>query len=245
VLVGTMGCQWALASAVEDALASIEAEKPSAVVLDLPNGISDPERLGQSFSELFRRSQGRLVVVTSERATTEMVDLEKKHSIPFVQRERLMMDLWPCLATLMSSQPTIRRITQVARLVMDTFLQPMPAGIRCSRPNMRQLVYEADHLTADVSLERLPDSTMTAACGQIMRDADPRIPLNGVPVIMKVEKGPIELKMTNQSGEFSFEFENEQHEQKVTFEIEINSGHWIVIVSPVLEWSRAATANAN
>src|SRR5881628_804187 len=58
VLVGTMGCQWALASAVEDALASIEAEKPSAVVLDLPNGISDPERLGQSFSELFRRSQG-------------------------------------------------------------------------------------------------------------------------------------------------------------------------------------------
>lgn len=246
VLVGTMGCQWVLTSGIEDALASFEAEKPCAVVLDLPDGISDPGTLGQSFSELLSRSQGRLVIVTGERVISEMGseigDLEKKHSIPFVHRERLMMDLWLCVATLMCSQPTIRRITQVARLVLDTFLEPMPAGIRGSRANMRQLVYETDHFTADVSLELLPDSTKTAACGQIMRDADPRIPLNGVPVVMKAEKGPTELKMTNQLGEFSFEFENEQ---KVTFEIEVNSGHWIVIESPVLEWGRAATARAN
>lgn len=239
VLVGTMECLWVLASRIEDALASLEGEKISAAILDLPSAVSDPARMSQSFSELLSRLEGRLVVLTDESIAPEIGDLEKKYSIPFVQRDRLAVDLWPCLATLMFSNPGIRRVTQVARLVLDTFFQPRLAGIRSPRPGLRQLVYETGHFTADISLERPPDSTLMTATGQIMRDADPRVPLIGVPVVIKGEKGPIEMKMTNQTGEFLFEFENER---KVTFEIEVNYGHWIAIVSPALEWGRAAAS---
>lgn len=242
VLVGTMGCQWVLASRLEDALNHFESENVAAAVLDLPDGVSDPGKMGQHFSELLGRAQARLVVVTGETGAIEIGDLEKKYCVPFVQRGRLMVDLWPCLGTLLFSRPGIRRITQIARLVLDTFVGPRPVGIRTSQTGVRQLVYEANHFTADICFEHLHDSSRTSACGQVMREADPRIPLNGVPVVMKGEKGPIELKMTNQSGEFSFEFEDER---KVTFEIEVNYGYWIAIVSPVLEWGRGATASAN
>lgn len=239
VLAGTMGCQWAVASRIEDALASFETEKTTAAVLDLPSQICDPGKIGQAFSELLSRVEGRLVVLTNDTAAQETGELEKKYSIPFVQRDRLAADLWPCLDALIFSQPTIRKITQVASLVLDTFLQPAPVGIRASQTDIRQLVYETDHFTTDISFEHLPDSTLTTACGQVMREADPRAPLSGVSVVIRGEKGPLELKMTNQSGEFSFEFENER---KVTFEIEVNYGHWIAIVSPVLEWDKVAKA---
>lgn len=239
ILVGTMGCQWVAVCRIEDALASFETEKAAAAVLDLPSEVCEPGQIGQDFSELVSRIQGRLVVLTGESAAQEMASLEKKYSIPFVQRDRLAVDLWPGLSTLIFSQPPIRKITQVASVVLDTFLQPASVGIRTSRTDIRQLVYEADHFTTDISFEHFPDSTLTTACGQVMRGADPRVALGGVSVLMKGEKGPLELKMTNRFGEFSFEFE---HERKVSFEIEVNYGHWIAIESPVLEWGKAATA---
>jgi hypothetical protein len=242
VLVGTMECQCVVASRIEDALTNLEVEKASAAILDLPSAVSDPASMSQNFSQLLGRLQGRLVVLIDQTSTVEIGDLEKKYSIPFVQRDRLAVDLWPCLAALTFSHPGIRRITQTARLVLDTFLQPQPAGIRSPRTGMRQLVYEMEHFTADISLEHPPNSTQTTVVGQIMRDADPRIPLSGVPVVIKGEKGTIEMKMTNQSGEFLFVFENEP---KVTFEIEVNHGHWIAIVSPILKWDRAAASGLN
>jgi hypothetical protein len=238
VLLGAMECQCVLASRIENALTDFETEKASAAILDLPSAVSDPASISQSFSQLLGRLQGRLVVLTDETIAVEIGGLEKKYSIPFVQRDRLAADLWPCLAALISWNPGIRRITQVAHLVLDTYLQPQLAGIRSQRTGIRQLVYEVEHFTADISLEHPPDSRQTTAVGQIMRDADPRIPLSGVPVVIKGENGSIEMKMTNPSGEFLFEFENEP---KVTFEIEVNHGHWITIVSPDLEWKRAAT----
>src|SRR5262249_50446206 len=105
VLVGTMGCQWVLASCIEDALSSFDAEDTAAAVVDLPNGVSDPGRTGKHFFELLSSLQGRLVVLTDEAAAQEIGDLEKKYSIPFVQRERLAADLWLCLVALMSSRP--------------------------------------------------------------------------------------------------------------------------------------------
>lgn len=240
VLVGTMRCSWVLASRIEDALTNFESEMAAAVVLDLPDEISDPGKIGRDFFELLDLVHGRLVILTHESAASETGDLEKKYSVPFVQRERLTADLWPCLDTLMFSQPGIRRITQVAHLVLDTFFQAVPAGIRSSQNNnLRQLVYEVEHFTADISMEHPPGSRLTAVFGQVMRDADPRIPLNGVAVVLRGEKGPIELKMTNQFGEFSFEFEDER---KITLEIEVNPGHWVALASPNLEWDTAAAA---
>lgn len=240
VLVGTMGCQWKVSSSIEDALGNLQSERPTAAVLDLPDAIFDPLKMSQDFPKLLGQMQGRLVVLADENAIPEIRDQERKYSIPFVQRNRLMVDLWPCLATMLSS-PVIRRITQAARLVLDTFLQPLPEGIRACPMDIRQLVYEADRVTADICLEYSPDSKRITASGQVMRSNEPRVPLEGVPVVIKGEKGPKELKLTNHHGEFSFEFEKER---RVSFEIEVNHGRWVEIVSPDLEWGMAAASGA-
>jgi hypothetical protein len=233
VLVGTMGCQWVLASSIDEALAILSRERTSAALLELPGGVSDPDRMHKSVRELLVRFPGRVIALTDEIPSPWIGELISKYSIPFVQRDRLAMDLWPRLESMVYPQLGIRRITKVARLVLDTFLHPLPAGIRSSQSDTRQLVYEAESLTADISLERPPKSTRTTLLGQIMRTNEPQIPLNGVPVVLKGRKGPVGLKMTNEVGEFSFEFQNER---SVSLEIEVRPNDWVLIISPPMDW---------
>jgi hypothetical protein len=69
--------------------------------------------------------------------------------------------------------------------------------------------------------------------GQVMKTNEPRVPISGVPVVLKAGKEPIGLKMTNEAGEFCFEFDNER---SVSLEIEVSPNDWVLIVSPPLDW---------
>ena len=237
VLVGTMGCQWVLASGIDEALALAGRERTSAALLELPGTNSDAVRADQAVRELLVRFPGRVIVLTDESPTPGIRELLSRYSIPSVQRDRLAADLWPRLESLVYPQLGIRRITKVARLVFDTFLQPLPAGIRSLQPDTRQLVYEAPALTADIAFERFPDSTRTTLTGQIMRTSSPQIPMNGVPVVLKGQKGPLGLMITNEAGEFSFEF---QDERTVSLEIEVTPNDWVLLMSPPLDWVGSA-----
>ncbi len=232
VLVGTMGCQWVLASDIKEALALLGRERTSAALLELPGGISDPAKVDQDIRELVVRFPGRVIALTNETPTPMITELASKYSVPLIQRDRLAMDLWPCLESMVYPKLGIGRITKVARLALDTFLQPLPSGVRSLQSDTRQLVYEAPALTADISLERSPNSARTTLMGQIMRTNEPQIPLNGVPVVLKSRKGPLGLKMTNEAGEFSFEFQNEK---SVTLEFEVSPNDWVAIISPPLD----------
>lgn len=233
VLVGTMGCQWALASGIDEALALASRERTSAALLELPGRNSDAVRVDQAVRELLVRFPGRVIALTDESPTPGIRELLSRYSIPSVQRDRLAMDLWTRLESMVYPQLGIRRITKVARLVFDTFLQPLPAGIRNLQPDTRQLVYEAPALTADIAFERFPDSTRTTLTGQIMRTSSPQIPMNGVPVVLKGQKGPLGLMITNEAGEFSFEF---QDERTVSLEIEVTPNDWVLLMSPPIDW---------
>src|SRR5690348_8197808 len=208
VLVGTMGCQWILASNMDEALMILGRERTSAALLELPGSISNPIQMHESVRELLVRFPGRVIVLTDETPSPEISKFIAQYSIPSVTRSRLTVDLWPCLESMVYPHLGLRRINEVARLVLDTFLRPLPAGVRFVQPDTRQLVYESQSLIADISLERPPGSIRTTLLGQIMRASEPRLPFNGVPVALKGRKGPLELKMTNESGEFSFEFQN-------------------------------------
>lgn len=232
VLVGTMGCQWVLASNIDEALAIAGRERTSAALLELPGAIADPEHLHEGIRELLVRFPGRVVILTDEEPAPPMRDAIALYSLPCVHLDRLTVDLWPCLESMVYPQLGTRRITKVARLVFDAFLQPLPAGIRHIQSDTRQLVYEAQHFTADISFERLPGSNRTTLLGQIMRTNMPQIPLNGVPVVLKGRKGPLGLKMTNEAGEFSFELQNER---SITLEIEVSPNDWVLIISPPLD----------
>lgn len=235
VLVGTMGCQWVLASNIDEALIILSRERTSAALLELPGSISDPRRMHESVRELLVRFPGRVIALTEETPSAEISKFTAEYSIPSVPRSRLAVDLWPCLESMVYPHLGLRRIKEVARLVLDTFLRPLPAGVRFIQPDTRQLVYESPSLIADISFERPPGSTRTSLLGQVMRASEPRLPFNGVPVALKGRKGPLDLKMTNESGEFSFEFQNER---SVTLEVEASSNEWVVMISPPLDWQR-------
>ncbi|HKW31432.1 MAG TPA: hypothetical protein VJN92_00395 [Candidatus Acidoferrum sp.] len=229
-----MGCQWALASGIEEALALLGRERTSAALLELPGTISDPAKFEQGMRELLMRFPGRVIVLTDGAAGSLTTELITKYSIPYVQRDRLAVDLWPRLESMVYPQLGSRRITGVARLVLDTFLQPLPAGIRHLQTDTRQLVYEAPALTADISFERSPNSPRITLLGQVLRAKDAQIPLNGVSVVLKSRKGPLSVKMTNEDGEFSFEF---QDERSVSLEIEVSPNEWVLLITPPLDWA--------
>ena len=93
VLVGTMGCQWVLASGIEEALSLLGRERTSAVLLELPGTITDSVKLDQGIRELLVRLPGRVIVLADEKPTPVISELIFKYSIPFVHRNRLAVDL--------------------------------------------------------------------------------------------------------------------------------------------------------
>ena len=241
VLVGTMGCQWVLASGIEEALTLLGRERTSAALLELPGATSDPTKLEEGVRELLVRFPGRIIVLTDGAPGPLTNELISKYSIPSVQRDRLAVDLWPRLESMVYPQLGSRRITRVARLVLDTFLQPLPAGIRNLQPDTRQLVYEAPALTADISFESAPNSPRITLMGQVLRTKEPQIPFNGVSVVLKSRNGPLNVKMTNEVGEFSFEFQNER---TVSLEIEVSPNEWVLLITPPLDWAAKAKHQA-
>ena len=241
VLVGTMGCQWVLASGIEEALTLLGRERTSAALLELPGAVSDAAKLEEGIRELLVRFPGRVIVLTDGTLGPLTSELISKYAIPFVQRDRLAVDLWPRLESMVYPQLGSRRITRVARLVLDTFLQPLPAGIRDLQPDNRQLVYEAPALTADISFEPSHNSSRITLMGQVLRTKEPQIPLNGVSVVLKSRNGPINVRMTNEVGEFSFEF---QDERTVSLEIEVSPNEWVLLITPPLDWAAKAKGPA-
>lgn len=237
VLVGTMGCQWVLASGIDEALSLLGRERTSAALLELPGAYSDPAKLEEGIRELLVRFPGRVIVLTDGVPGTVASELVSKYSIPSVQRDRLAVDLWPRLESMVYPQLGSRRITRVARLVLDTFLQPLPAGIRNLQPDTRQLVYEAPALTADISFESASNSARITLLGQVLRTKEPQIPFNGVSVVLKSRNGPLNVSMTNEVGEFSFEFQNER---TVSLEIEVSPNEWVLLITPPLDWAAKA-----
>ena len=211
----------------------LSRERISAALLELPGAVSDPERMHRSVRELLVWFPARVMALTDGMPTPVISELISKYSIPWVQCDRLAMDLWPRLESVIYPQLGRRRFTKLARLVLDTFLQPLPAGIRSSQPDTRQLVYEAGSLTVDIAFERPPDSTRTTLLGQLMRTNEPQILMNGVPVVLKSRKGPLGVSSTNEVGEFAFEFQNER---SVSLEVEVSPNDWVLIISPPLEW---------
>lgn len=241
VLVGTMGCQWVLASGIDEALGLLGRERTSAALLELPGTTSDPAKLEEGIRELLVRFPGRVIVLTDGAPGPLTNELVSKYSMPSVQRDRLAVDLWPRLESMVYPQLGSRRITRVARLVLDTFLQPLPAGMRDLQPDTRQLVYEAPALTADISFECSPNSDRITLLGQVLRTKEPQIPFNGVSVVLKSRNGPLEVRMTNEVGEFSFEF---QDERAVSLEIEVSPNEWVLLITPPLDWAAKAKNKA-
>lgn len=110
------------------------------------------------------------------------------------------------------------RVREMAQLILDTFQQPILAGVRSTSPPTRQLLYKAGPFHIDVRLEPLPGSSRLSLVGQVMDATQSGKGLGELPVILRSgEQRKVRTK-TNHFGEFQLEFEPAE-ELHLSFEL--------------------------
>jgi hypothetical protein len=91
------------------------------------------------------------------------------------------------------------------RLLFDSSLEPVPAGMRGSVA-ARQFLYETDEYYIDLRVEPHREAHQAALVGQVVnRRSKQGAP--GLAVLLQDGKRPIAETSTNQFGEFQFEFD--------------------------------------
>ena len=95
----------------------------------------------------------------------------------------------------------------LAALLFDSALVPLPVGIRSGTASTRQCVYEGEGLTVDLRFERKPDSNTICASGQVLDKAVPLRWLGRAAIVLWNGKGQLVSKVeAGEYGEFQFEF---------------------------------------
>jgi hypothetical protein len=218
---------------LEEALSTLNREPIAAAILDSRLVIGSEEK-NHILREILLRLPGRVILLSNEPYAPAATEFATTYSLPLINRDRWAQDLWRGLETLLCQPAVIERVEETARLELDTLQQPLPVGIRVTQTNSRHLLYETSSLSIDMSFELLPESNCISLGGQILTNADPTRALTGAPVRLRGRARPLGFTMTNQFGEFFFQFEREPH---VTLEIEDLPNHCVRIDSPNPIWT--------
>lgn|GEM_PF-3503034 len=243
LLLSSMGCGWTLASSLEEGLKILSREPVAAAILDSAILSHSSLEKNENWQDVVNFLPGRVLLLLG--ANDEDARIRKfvqENSLPSTKRARLAQDLWGSLESLLRPSNGSPRIMETARLIVDTFLQPLPVGIRYGRAAVQHLLYETSSLSVDVSIERKPESKFIELAGQILSKANTPRTFPGAKVALLGHKGPLGFAVTNQSGEFLFEFEKEP---KIVLEIEDASHHRVAIHSPNLSNWLARDEQAN
>lgn len=232
VLLGSMGYQCLVASALKKAVELFELEKPDAAILDPEAADSPPARVVASFHKRVPDLRGHFIVLVRKESDPELLQVLDAYCVPKVRLDALFQELWPSLDSLLRRPTISRQMTRCAPLVFDSFLQPALAGIRSSPPMCRQLRYEFDTLVADLSLERQRDSRHITLMGQVLDTAKGEPPVGGIPILVQGHSGLIGIARTNEWGEFHFEFESEPG---IALEIKASESFWVSAGLPDLQ----------
>jgi hypothetical protein len=110
------------------------------------------------------------------------------------------------------------RVRDIAQLILDTFQQPVLAGVRSTNLATRQLLYKAGPFQIDVRLEQLPGSSRLSLVGQVMDATESRKGLHELPVVLRSGEQKKARTKTNQFGEFQLEFDPAE-ELHLSFEL--------------------------
>jgi hypothetical protein len=92
------------------------------------------------------------------------------------------------------------------RLLFDSNLEPVTAGMR-GAVSARQFLYETDDYYIDLRLEPRRDSDSACVVGQVLNRTGSERAAQEVPVRLNAGTSPLAETVTNQFGEFQFEFE--------------------------------------
>ena len=94
------------------------------------------------------------------------------------------------------------------KLLFDSLLQPMLAGVRSAGAGTRQMLYRADPFQIDVQLEMRPGGNRVVVTGQLLNLNNPKIIATGTRILVSNMHGDVVHTVANQFGEFSGEVKN-------------------------------------
>lgn len=103
--------------------------------------------------------------------------------------------------------------SMVASLVFDSFRQPLAAGVRNQQRFSRHAVYQAGDLAVDLRLDRENKGSRISLVGQVGHRTSPAAVVANVPVSLMAGQRVIAQTMSNEYGEFQFEYEPAAHLQ--------------------------------
>lgn len=232
ILLGSAGFECAVASSVQETLATMEQKKFDAVVLDPQSSSLQAAEVISRINEFHPNLLERVVIITDEDSDSAIRHLADCYSIPCVQRKFLMQQLWGTLESLFRLEVVFQDVTHVARLISDSFRDPLPAGVRGLHKGTRRLLYAAGSLRVDLLIEPEAGSSRLALAGQVLDSAKPDRKFDGIPVTLQGWKGPVAQATAEEFGEFHFDF---SFESNVSLEIRIAETNCITVPLPVLE----------
>lgn len=94
------------------------------------------------------------------------------------------------------------------KLLFDSFLQPVLAGVRSAGAGTRQMLYRADPYQIDVQLEMKPNGNRIVVTGQLLNLSSPKVIAAGARILVSNMHGDVVHTAANQFGEFTGEVKN-------------------------------------
>lgn len=228
ILLGSVGCRCTIVSSLPEALSLIGQKSFDAIVLDPQRASSQAGQAIARIGEIHPHLLERIVVITDEAGDSEVQNLIDRYSCLPVQRKNLVQQLWAGVQSLLRPQGVLSRLSHTARLIFDSFQDPLCAGVRNAQSRSRHLLYAAGTLRVDLCIEPQAGSDRVALTGQILDAATPDRSFSRVSVTLH-GKGPVGDTTTNEFGEFHLDF---SFERSVNLDMKISPTYLVTVSLP-------------
>lgn len=129
--------------------------------------------------------------------------------------------------------------TSFARLLFDSFSNPIAAGVRSTATVARQLLYGIGAYRIDLRLEPQMDSDKVSLVGQILNSADPAKHAAAVPVVLLKGRKVLAESHTNGFGEFHLQCDLDGRLQ-----LRLTLPHGSEVRIPLVEPAKTITAQS-
>lgn len=102
-----------------------------------------------------------------------------------------------------------RSLLLPVELIFDSFLSPVPAGLRASWQVGWQGLYKAGDCSLDLRIEPELKTSRAAVIGQLTNAVLPESEMTNIPVVLKSGKDVVTSTVSNRFGEFQMEYEQQ------------------------------------
>lgn len=156
--------------------------------------------------------------------------------------EKASESLLESIAKAFRNQATEMVQTVLAQPLFDSFLQPLPVGVRQTMVTERQILYQAGDLQLDLKVEKGNEEQEQTLIGQLIpQDSPSKWPIKTFKVNLRQGKEVVDSTISNPLGEFIFHV---VPRKSYDLEINVNEGQKIVLTNVPIAYGLGMAAHA-